>query len=62
LIVHATLNQDAPLSDGLYPIMVCDVWEHAYYLRYQNRRAEYLTNFWGLVNWEEAERRFVDHK
>ena len=62
LIVHATLNQDAPLSEGLYPIMVCDVWEHAYYLRYQNRRAEYLTNFWGLVNWEEAERRFVDHK
>lgn len=58
LIVHSTPNQDTPLADGLLPIIGVDVWEHAYYLKYQNRRAEYLTNWWNLVNWEEAERRY----
>ncbi|HEY9077489.1 MAG TPA: superoxide dismutase [Anaerolineaceae bacterium] len=62
LLVHATLNQDCPLSDGLFPIVVVDVWEHAYYLKYQNRRADYLTAWWNLVNWEEAERRFTSGK
>jgi len=58
LILHSTPNQDSPLSEGLYPVMGVDVWEHAYYLKYQNRRAEYLSNWWNLVNWEEVERRY----
>jgi Fe-Mn family superoxide dismutase len=60
LLVHSTPNQDSPLSEGLFPVMGIDVWEHAYYLKYQNRRAEYLTNWWNVVNWEEVERRFVE--
>jgi superoxide dismutase, Fe-Mn family len=59
LLVHATLNQDSPLSEGLKPLLVVDVWEHAYYLKYQNRRAEYLTNWWNLVNWDVVEKRFT---
>lgn len=59
LVIHSTPNQDTPLADGLFPVIGVDVWEHAYYLKYQNRRAEYLTNWWNVVNWEEAERRFV---
>lgn len=58
LVVISTLNQDCPLSDGLKPLLVVDVWEHAYYLKYQNRRAEYLTNWWNLVNWSVVEKRF----
>ncbi len=58
LVVVATLNQDCPLSDGLKPLLVVDVWEHAYYLKYQNRRAEYLTNWWTLVNWSVVQKRF----
>jgi len=59
LLVHSTPNQDTPLADGLFPVIGVDVWEHAYYLKYQNRRADYLSNWWNVVNWEEAERRFV---
>lgn len=59
LIIHSTPNQDTPLAEGLVPVIGVDVWEHAYYLKYQNRRAEYLTNWWNLVNWEEAERRYT---
>jgi superoxide dismutase, Fe-Mn family len=62
LVVHSTPNQDTPLAEGLFPVIGVDVWEHAYYLKYQNRRAEYLTNWWNLVNWQEAERRFVEGK
>jgi Fe-Mn family superoxide dismutase len=58
LLVHSTANQDSPLSEGLFPVLGVDVWEHAYYLRYQNRRADYLANWWNVVNWEEVERRF----
>jgi superoxide dismutase, Fe-Mn family len=58
LLITSTPNQDSPLSEGLYPVLGVDVWEHAYYLKYQNRRAEYLSNWWNVVNWEEAERRF----
>ena len=58
LQITATPNQDNPIMEGSYPILGNDVWEHAYYLRYQNRRAEYLTNWWNVVNWQEVERRF----
>ncbi len=58
LLVHSTLNQDCPLSEGLTPLLVVDVWEHAYYLKYQNRRAEYLTNWWNLVQWDVVEKRY----
>lgn len=59
LVIHSTPNQDPPLAEGLIPVIGVDVWEHAYYLKYQNRRAEYLNGWWNLVNWEEAERRFT---
>ncbi len=58
VFVHSTPNQDSPLSEGLFPVIGVDVWEHAYYLKYQNRRAEYLSNWWSVVNWNEAGRRF----
>lgn len=58
LLIHSTANQDCPLSEGLFPLFTVDVWEHAYYLKYQNRRAEYLTNFWNLIDWEKVEARY----
>lgn len=54
LKVHSTANQDSPLSEGAQPIVGLDVWEHAYYLHYQNRRADYVNAFWDIVNWEQA--------
>lgn len=57
LEIMTTPNQDSPIMDGLYPIMGNDVWEHAYYLKYQNRRAEYLNNWWNVVNWTEVNKR-----
>ena len=59
LAVLSTANQDNPLTDGLTPILGIDVWEHAYYLKYQNRRVEYTAAFWGLVNWEAVAARFT---
>ena len=59
LVVHSTANQDNPLMEGLTPIMGCDVWEHAYYLLYQNRRADYLKAWWSVVNWEAIAQRYA---
>ena len=58
LVLHSTPNQDSPVQEGLIPLLVVDVWEHAYYLKYQNRRAEYLGNFWNIINWKEVENRY----
>ena len=58
LAIVSTANQDNPLSDGKTPILGIDVWEHAYYLKYQNRRAEYVTNWWNVVNWDAVAERY----
>lgn len=62
LEVVSTPNQDNPMTDGLEPIMVNDVWEHAYYLRYRNRRPEYLGAWWNVVNWDNIAARFAAAK
>jgi Fe-Mn family superoxide dismutase len=58
LAILSTANQDNPMSEGMTPLLTLDVWEHAYYLKYQNRRAEYVPAFWNLVNWDEVSRRY----
>jgi len=62
LQVLSTANQDCPLMDGHYPVMGIDVWEHAYYLKYQNKRPDYLKAWWSVVNWDEAAKRFASAK
>lgn len=59
LIIEDSANQDNPLMDGKTPILGLDVWEHAYYLKYQNMRADYVKSWWNVVNWTEVEKRFV---
>jgi len=56
--IVSTANQDNPMSEGMTPVMGIDVWEHAYYLKYQNRRAEYVTNWWNVVNWDAVAERY----
>jgi Fe-Mn family superoxide dismutase len=60
LTVLSMPNQDVPMMEGLTPILGIDVWEHAYYLKYQNRRPEYVSNWWNVVNWEEVANRYAN--
>ncbi len=58
LKIMSTPNQDNPISQGLKPVMGLDVWEHAYYLKYQNKRAEYIENWWNVINWDAVAERY----
>jgi len=60
LVIESTANQDSPLMEGKRPILGIDVWEHAYYLKYQNKRADFVAEFWKIANWNDVSARFAD--
>ena len=62
LVVSSTANQDNPITEGLKPVVGLDVWEHAYYLKYQNKRPDYIGAFWNVINWNQAAKNFAKAK
>lgn len=62
LVISKTSNQDSPFSLNQFPLFGIDVWEHAYYLKYQNKRDEFVQNFWNVLNWEQINKRYIDNK